>query len=352
MDSNSSRKNHTFLFVSFVLIVIFAFVSAIGSIVIGRKIDTYQRKVLITRAETATLSIDPSLVKALSGSKEDLTKDEYTQLKDKMRVIKNINSDARFVYLMGLKDTKLFFFVDSEPPTSTDYSAPGDIYDETTPEEVTNFKKGSSFVEGPYIDKWGHWVTAESSIVDPSTGQAIAVIGMDISTDIWRSEILFARIMIAISAALLTIFLLTLYLYLERSLAALDTLKKSHTVLQAQKTMMSESEEVAGLGRFTLLLGSGSMTWDSIMYSLMGIKDGEKITRELFESIIAEADRSKVRDLLDSLSAGREERGIIEFKIQNGERTRNVLSIMKAYKGPEGGVTRIVGTSQDVTHRN
>lgn len=346
-----------FLFVTFLLIVLFAFVSAIGSITVGKKIENYQKRSLISVTETAALSIDPALVTTLEGTQADTVTPEYIKLKARMAELKRINKDARFVYLMGLRpasdkgtiEEKLFFYVDSEPENSEGYSAPGDIYEETTQEEITHYYNKTSFIQGPYEDGWGHWVTAETPIIDPLSGTTVAVLGVDISTKTWRSEILFARVMIAVSAALLTIFLLTLYLYIERSLQKIEILAKNNKVLQVQKTALVENEEVAGLGRFTLLLGSGTMTWDTTMYALFGIKEGEKINRELFESLIVENDRPKVKHLLDSLAEGNEDRGIIEYKVHVVENERTILSILKAYVGPDGNVTRIVGTSQDVS---
>ncbi|MDQ5949591.1 MAG: hypothetical protein QG563_97 [Patescibacteria group bacterium] len=347
----TQKKSHTFLVVTFLLIIFFAFISIIGSIAVGRKIDSLQRKTLITRAETASLAINTEYLKKLSGTPEDTRLPEYQSLKKLMFDLKQKNSDARFVYLMGLRGEKLFFYVDSEPADSKEYSAPGDIYDETSPEEIENYLKGTAFVQGPYEDRWGKWVTAEAPIFD-TNGQTIGIIGVDISTTIWRTEILFARIMISVSAALLTIFLLVLYMYLERSIKSLDSLKQSKNTLEAQKAVLSEAEDVAGLGRFTLLLGSGTMTWDKTMYTFFAIPENTKIDRELFESYIDEKDRQKIRQVFDTLTNGSENRAILEYSILHNDTHRTLLSIMKAYKGPQGEITRIVGTTQDVSNRH
>ena len=347
----TQKRSHTFLVVTFLLIILFAFISIVGSIAVGRKIDTMQRKTLSVRAETAALSIQPSLVKELQGSPEDINTPEYQSLKKLLTDLKRTNTDARFVYLMGLRGEKLFFYADSEPVDSTEYSAPGDIYPETTPDEIKNYTQGTPFVQGPYEDSWGKWVTAEAPVFDEK-GNTLAIIGIDISTTTWRTEILFARMMIAISSAMLTFFLLVLYMYLERSIKSLDSLTQTKTTLEAQKAILSEAEEVAGLGRFTLLLGSGTMTWDKVMYTFFDIPEGTKIDRELFESYIHQDDRPKIKQLLDSLTKGSENRAILEYKITHEDTTRTLLSIMKAYKGPQGEITRIVGTTQDVSGRH
>lgn len=347
----TQKKSHIFLVVTFLLIMLFAFISIVGSIAAGRKIDSLQRKTLSTRAQTASLAIQPSLIKSLSGTPADITTPEYQELKQLLTKLKNANTDARFVYVMGLKGEKLFFYADSEPAGSKEYSAPGDIYEETSTDEIENYQKGTPFVQGPYEDRWGKWVTAEAPIFDEQ-GRTLAIIGIDVSTTIWRTEILFARVMIAVSSALLTVFLLVLYMYLERSIKSLDSLKQTKTTLEAQKAVLSEAEDVAGLGRFTLLLGSGTMTWDKEMYSFFGIPEGTKIDREMFESYIEKSDREKIKQILDSLTTGSESRAILEYKISNNGIEKNLLSIMKAYKGPQGEVTRIVGTTQDVSGRH
>ena len=158
--------------------------------------------------------------------------------------------------------------------------------------------------------------------------------------------------MISVSAALLTVFLLILYMYLERSIKSLDSLKQTKNTLEAQKAVLSEAEDVAGLGRFTLLLGSGTMTWDKTMYTFFAIPENTKIDRELFESYIDEKDRQKIRQVFDTLTNGSESRAILEYTISHNDTHRTLLSIMKAYKGPQGEITRIVGTTQDVSNRH
>ncbi len=87
---------------------------------------------------------------------------------------------------MGLKDDEVIFLLDSTNPASTDYSPPGEVYPDATPELVRSFSTGEPFVEGPVTDRWGTWVSGLAPINDPSDHHVIAVLGLDINATRWR----------------------------------------------------------------------------------------------------------------------------------------------------------------------
>nr|WP_300988371.1 response regulator [Thiocapsa sp.] len=65
-------------------------------------------------------------------------------------------------------DGQLFIFVDNEAPDSEDYSPPGDLYDEASEGEWRVFATGDEHVEGPLVDRWGTWISAQVPIFEPS----------------------------------------------------------------------------------------------------------------------------------------------------------------------------------------
>ncbi|WP_051273211.1 PAS domain-containing hybrid sensor histidine kinase/response regulator [Desulfotruncus alcoholivorax] len=141
---------------------------------------------IIARAATAATAIKPEMVLALSGSPSDNGKPGFETLRRQLKAIHAANPDCRFVYLMGLRDGKVFFYVDSEPRHSADYSKPGDVYQETTRQLINFFSSGEPYIEGPMRDRWGDWVTGFAPVTDPVSGRVVAALGIDISATYWE----------------------------------------------------------------------------------------------------------------------------------------------------------------------
>lgn len=155
---------------------------------IGSIEDARLRASFKTQTQAIAAALDTETVASLSGSSVDLDTQSYQKIKSVMHNIKSADPSARFVYLMGYNGTDLFFFVDSESPDSIDYSAPGDIYTESTEEEIAVYKNKQPLVQGPYTDRWGQWVSATAPILNES-GNVIATLGIDISSSEWTRQL-------------------------------------------------------------------------------------------------------------------------------------------------------------------
>lgn len=172
-----------------------------------------EKNELIRRVQIISKTMHRTPLAKLKGNESDLKLSEYNYLKKKMVDIKSVNPDARFVYLMGYnKDiNKLFFYVDSELPGSTDYSPPGQIYEESTEEQIENFTRSIAFSEGPYRDRWGSWVTATAPVLSAETGLPIASIGIDIAASQFIKEVVYAGAFSLIISILIALFFVVVY---------------------------------------------------------------------------------------------------------------------------------------------
>lgn len=141
--------------------------------------DKSQRESLLFRAGTIALTIDPTQVQSLAGDASDLNNENYRNLKRSLIEIRSLNTDVRFVYIMGLRNNKQFFYVDSEDPSSEDYSYPGQSYDEATAEDIEKHKQGVSYTSGIYRDTWGEWLSAYAP-VKTKEGKVVGLVGLDI----------------------------------------------------------------------------------------------------------------------------------------------------------------------------
>ncbi len=158
-----------------------------------RSADWFMRQSLLARTRLMAEGINPERIKSLTGTIQDLKKPQYLRLKQQLSILKRGNPDIRFIYLMGKKpDGKCFFYVDNESPDSPDYSPPGQIYLDGTPEFLNAMKNWGTLVEGPFRDKWGTWVSATVPVKDPLTGWVSASLGVDINASDWVWELVWA----------------------------------------------------------------------------------------------------------------------------------------------------------------
>ncbi|HYC34738.1 MAG TPA: HAMP domain-containing sensor histidine kinase [Candidatus Paceibacterota bacterium] len=203
-------------FSKYYLVIQVACVLAFGvgsALYVANRVANNEKNALINRVQIISKTLHRSPITRLNGDETDLKSADYNYLKKKMVDIKSVNPDARFVYLMGYNKelNKLFFLVDSELPGSKDYSPPGQVYEESTEEQITNFTSGVAFAEGPYKDRWGKWVTASAPILSPDSGLPIAMIGIDIAASKYIGEIAYAGAFSLIISILLALFFVVVY---------------------------------------------------------------------------------------------------------------------------------------------
>ncbi|KND49207.1 MAG: two-component system, OmpR family, aerobic respiration control sensor histidine kinase ArcB [Parcubacteria bacterium C7867-008] len=191
----------TMLLIAVVGIAVSAYVYA--------QVDTTGRSHIIERANTLATAIPVAELQALSGSSEDLYRPEYQVLKTLLMREHEVSSDVRFIYLIGkASNDELFFYVDSEDPTSEDYSPPGEFYPEATPLMYEFFSNGKSASEGPDRDRWGIWVSAYAPVRD-ANGNLIAMLGMDVPAAPYITDLVVYAALPLLFALLIIVLLIS-----------------------------------------------------------------------------------------------------------------------------------------------
>lgn len=152
-----------------------------GSIFAGVSVFTRNREFLKGRAQTLAAALPAQDLSALKHNESDLQNPAYKDLKSRLTKVRNVNKDVRFAYLAGINKDTVYFIVDSEDPSSKDYSPPGQEYPEASNLFKSSFAADSAMSEGPYRDRWGNWFSAFAPIVNPADGKVVAVAGVDSS---------------------------------------------------------------------------------------------------------------------------------------------------------------------------
>ncbi len=167
---------------------------------------------LITEASTAAAAINTERVLTLTGTSVDISSPHYKRIKEQLYNIYKVNSNVRFVYLLGLKDNKIIFLVDAEPEYSKDYSPPGLEYVELSSVLKEIFYSGETFIKGPYTDRWGSWVSAFIPVKNVGGSGVISILGFDINSKKWIASIYLSRALGIFITISIFVFLFSLFL--------------------------------------------------------------------------------------------------------------------------------------------
>ncbi|KUG12495.1 multi-sensor signal transduction histidine kinase [hydrocarbon metagenome] len=199
--------------------------------------DQALRTDLLLETSLAKTGIAPGEIHALTGTPADSATPGHQALVAQLREVREAYPAVRFAYLMGLReDGAVIFYADAEPPESEDYSPPGQVYGEAPDAVRTVFASGEMTIEGPYTDRWGTWVSGFVPVIDPATGQVIAVFGMDIDARQWNHALLSG------SLPVLSVFILILVLVVTFGLTQRRIRREQH-LLEASEEKFSRAFE-------------------------------------------------------------------------------------------------------------
>lgn len=198
-------KTILFFFAGFLAVALFGWWSTL-------KQEERLRSNLLSETRMASKAINLQHVKSLTASVADLASPNYQRLKEQISSIRTANPRQRFIYLLGQRpDKSIFFFVDSEPPDSKDYSPPGQDFTEAPDSFMQVFATGNESVAGPVEDRWGKWISALVPVIDPRTGKLLALCCIDIDAGGWNRELVIA---VAEQMALFLMFVAPLAVFL------------------------------------------------------------------------------------------------------------------------------------------
>jgi signal transduction histidine kinase len=180
MKLNPSTKIFSWYY--YIVIAVILIVGTIASLFTYIKVSKSTQETLLKNAASMASIFETNEIASFSGSDNDLNNPAYIALKNKLEKIPQIDNEISFVYLWGYRDKNPYFIVDSEPPTSPDYSPPGQIYTEATEIDHEIFTESLPSTIEMNTDRWGTWLSALTPIKDPA-GKLIAVMGMDMSAN-------------------------------------------------------------------------------------------------------------------------------------------------------------------------
>ena len=161
----------------------------------GQHWDAMHRDHHLEQTRTLTVTLAPDKIARLTASREDLDSQAYKDMRRVFCATLEANPDLRSVYLVRLVGEQVVFLVDSAPADSEDYSPPGQVYTEASPEFLSALQQGQPVIERRVPDRSGIWVTGLLPVTDPRTGRVIAALGSDLNAQEWAGEIQSIRLL-------------------------------------------------------------------------------------------------------------------------------------------------------------
>ncbi|MFA5849906.1 MAG: ATP-binding protein [Bacteroidales bacterium] len=249
--------------------------------------DKSEQVLQIARSIEASLPITD--LTALEAKPDDINKPEYQSIKKILKKIIGVNPKASFAYLYAQKDDKIYFIADSEPEESEDYSPPGQEYTEAQPQDRQPFSDGKELVTPPLTDRWGTWISVYIPVKDESSGNIIAVFGMDFNAKSWDTLLFFT---VFKSSLIILLLLLTCY-FLIRIIAKNRRLnhemairKQVDEALFASETRMRSITDSAH-DAIIMMDDKGLISyWNPAAERIFGYSSGEAIGQNLHELIV------------------------------------------------------------------
>jgi PAS domain S-box-containing protein len=303
-------------------LVIFLLVGGYSTETIVRLRDRQERTTLLTLTSTVASGLSEGDVAELRGDPDDVGLPAFQRLKQHLMRMRSAHGSARFVYLFGLTDGRVVFLVDAEKPTSSDYSPPGQVYDEATRELLQAFAHGKPFVEGPTTDRYGTVLSGLAPIIQ--NGRVLAILGIDIDVGRWQGTLMVYRLFGYGLTLFASVLLLIAFGNAERADRTSADLRREIVERREAEDALRESEErYRSLVELTpdiiyRLNEDGTIAFISSAISQLGYTP-EELVGVSFEELIHPDDRQKSN------------RGFVEYRI--GDRRMKDMEVRLIAKG-------------------
>jgi hypothetical protein len=258
------------------------------------------------------------------------------------------NPQIRFVYLMGYHPEvrTQFFYVDSEPVTSADYSPPGQLFADTRPTDIDHYLKGEPYTDGPYMDTWGEWISGYVPLHNQQ-GDVVGMVGVDIATSTWHTQIAFMRTLIGVIAFLAAILVAVVCYRIHRKQHAINDLSKKNMKLEKNQTTLKHMQQLAGLGTIVIQFPERDVIVDEQFAPLFG---STRLGKETFRSFVHLDDQEKFEAMLQEIATSNIVYAWANLRIGTqtaGFRTYHIYGNIERYA--TGSAERFDGVMQDIT---
>ena len=155
--------------------------------------DSALREAILTQARAIASTVHPERVKALSFTEADRDRPEFVRLRQQMMSYRDL-IQAQGIWSLTLRDGDLLFGPETYPDGNPLASPPGAVYEQPSAQVRDLFHTGQAFVQGPYIDEYGAFVSAFAPVFDPRSNEILMAIGVDMDATDWQTRMARVRL--------------------------------------------------------------------------------------------------------------------------------------------------------------
>ncbi len=299
-------------------------------------------------ADILAQTVLPSEVNALTGTLDDLNSPVHRTLKARFLAQKKNIPDMRFIYLTQLKNEQAVFLVDSDLEGTEGYTPPGTIYTEITPSFFRALHGASSFIEGPYDDRWGSWMTVCSPITDPETGRVPAFMCIDMDVQNWHRSIQKTGILPLLLTLVVILILGGVYYQLLQS-----NIERTRAEKSEQRLILAL--QGADLFIWDYDFQADRMVFTEGFHELLGLPVSKlPKTKEQFLAYVHGEDLPMVREQMSRHLHGQSDRYDCEHRLRRTDGREIWLHALGKImeRKADGTAVRVAGTYCDVTRRH
>lgn len=204
LERDSAKLNFKRLLPELLIFIIILVLGVIHIKLTWDNVNSDKKNDILQIASSIEAVLPSNLIDSLDVAITDTSKEEYKIIKKELTDAIAVNTDSRFAYIYTQIDGKIYFIADNEPHESEDCSPPGQEYTEADQYCIRAYENSEALVSPQFTDRWGTWISVYVPIIDPETGQAKAVYGMDFNAKKWHRSI-FLEVSKSIALVLLVI---------------------------------------------------------------------------------------------------------------------------------------------------
>ena len=139
------------------------------------------------------------------------------------------------------KDDGIYIAVDSEPPSSKDYSPPGQKYEEATQTDFLAFTNSETIITPVFTDRWGTWISVMVPITD-DTSNILGVLSVDYPANTWYDRAKAE----SLQAAILSLCLFIIYFFMLHILLNNRRLRSEKKKLLDKEKRLRKAKRCSG----------------------------------------------------------------------------------------------------------
>jgi diguanylate cyclase (GGDEF)-like protein/PAS domain S-box-containing protein len=222
------------------------------------------REALSDKGNAAAAFIDPAELKELDGSEATGDSAAYHAMENRLNRLIAVSGKARYAYILLPLEDEILTLCASDESTAGQYGQQDGIRPVVKQAIFDSMAQNQGSIIGPEEDPDGKFVTTLSPVIDPRTGRAIAVLGINYSKQFYDTEVDSHMLEAIMMAASVLVVLTCLYWFIYQNRRLANLTRKSQTQEKLFRTIFEQTPIGIGMMNNFNILSSVNQTYLNI----------------------------------------------------------------------------------------